>query len=67
MCPLRKIYRYASCIWPGALPEKKQIELFSKFILCLLPSKMFKISFYTYPRDNGENNDNDNDNDKDFI
>ena len=33
----------------------------------LLPSKMFKISFYTYPPDNGENNDNDNDNDKDFT
>ena len=30
---------------------------------------MFKISFYTYPPDNGVNNDNDNDNDndKDFI
>ena len=33
------IYRYASCIWPGALPEKKQIELFSKFILCFATFK----------------------------
>ena len=49
-----------------ALCLRKSKSSFSVNSCCvLLPSKMFKISLYTYPRDNGENNDNDNDNDKD--
>ena len=37
VCPSRNIYHYTSYIWPGALPEEKQIVLFvlfSKFMLC---------------------------------
>ena len=49
-----------------ALCLRKSKSSFSVNSYCvLLPSKMFKISFYTYPPDNGENNDNDND--EDFI
>ena len=58
VCPLRNIYHYASYIWPGALPEKKQIvlsELSVNSCCAALPRYMFQISFDTYPLVNGEN------------
>ena len=44
----KNIYYHASCIWPGALPEKKQIvlsELFSKFMLKMISVRLLAVSF----------------------
>ena len=61
---MQAAYRQALCL----RKSKSYFLRFSVNSYCvLLPSKMFKISFYAYPRDNGENNDNDDDNDKEFI
>ena len=48
--PSGNLYHYASCIWPGALPEKKQIvlsEFFSKFILCFA-TLIYVLNFIFY-------------------
>ena len=48
VCPPKNIYYHASCIWPGALPEKKQIvlsELFSKFMLKMISVRLLAVSF----------------------